>query len=102
MKKKREGKWGARYDEEFKAEAIKLCRASDKTVEEVAKLLGVARLTLKRWLRQAVIDEGVSAGGALTTDERRELRRLRREIEELKTANTILKKAAAFSEGKKR
>jgi transposase len=102
MKKKREGKYGARYDDEFKAEAIKLCRTSDKTMEEIAKLLGVARLTLQNWLRQAAIDEGARGEGALTTDERRELRRLRREVEELKTANTILKKAAAFSEGRKR
>lgn len=102
MKKKREGKFGVRYDDEFKANAVKLCRTSDKSVDEVASLLGVAGLTLKVWMRQAAVDEGVGGEGALTTDERRELRRLRREVEELQTANTILKKAAAFSEAKKR
>ena len=102
MKKKREGKFGVRYDDAFKAEAVKLCRASDKSLDEVASLLGVAGLTLKVWMRQAAVDEGVGGEGALTTDERRELRRLRREVEELQTANTILKKAAAFSEAKKR
>ncbi len=90
------------YDDKFKTEAIKLCRTSDKSVEEVSKLLGVARPTLKKWLQQAAIDEGRGRTAALTSDERRELRRLRREVEDLKTANTILKKAVAFSEGKKR
>lgn len=95
-------KHGARYDEQFRAEAVKLCRSSEKSFEDVAELLGISRKTLLRWLRQAAIDEGVGGEGALTTDERRELRQLRREIDELKTANTILKKAAAFSEAKKR
>jgi transposase len=102
MKTKREGKYGARYDDAFKTEAVKLCRSSDKSIDELADLLGVARHTLNAWLRQAAIDEGVGGEGALTTDERRELRRLRREVEELQTANTILKKAVAFSEAKKR
>jgi transposase-like protein len=102
MKKKREGKYGVRYDAAFKAEAVRLCRASDKSVDQVAEMIGVARLTLENWLRQAAIDEGGGGQGPLTTDERRELRRLRREVEDLQTANTILKKAAAFSDAKKR
>ena len=97
MTSKPGNKYGARYDDAFKAEAVKLCRSSAKSVEQVAVLLGVAPLTLKKWLRQAAIDEGGGGEGALTSDERRELRRLRREIEDLKTANTILKKAAAAS-----
>ena len=102
MKNKREGKYGARYDDAFKAEAVRLCRTSEKSVDQVASMLGVAGLTLKKWLQQAAIDEGGGGEGALTTDERRELRRLRREVDDLQTANTILKKAAAFSEAKKR
>ena len=102
MKKKREGKFGKRYDDAFKAEAIKLCRTSDKSVYEVAKLLGVSSPGLKKWLLQAAVDEAGGRASALTTDERRELRQLRRELDDLKTANTILKKAVAFSERKKR
>ena len=90
------------YDDKFKTEAIKLCRTTDKSLQEVSKLLGVSRPTLKKWLRQAAIDEGRGGTSALTSDERRKLRRLEREVEDLKTANTILKKAVAFSEGKKR
>ena len=102
MKKNGKGKQGARYDDAFKADTVKLCRSSDKSLDDLSSILGVARHTLKAWLRQAAIDEGGGGEGALTTDERRELRRLRREVEDLQTANTILKKAAAFSEGKKR
>jgi transposase len=65
-------------------------------------MLGVSRRTLDRWLRQAEVDEGGGGEGALTTDERLELRLLRRQVEDLQTANTILKKAQAFSEAKKR
>jgi transposase len=90
------------YDDKFRSEAIKLCRTSDKSLDEVSKLLGVSRPTLKKWLRQAAIDEGRGRTAAVTSDERRELHRLRRQVEDLKTANTILKKAVAFSEGKKR
>jgi transposase len=102
MKNERENRFGARYDDAFRAEAVKLCRSSDKSLDQVASILGVAPITLRRWLRQAAIDEGGGGEGALTSDERRELRRLRREVDDLQTANTILKKAVAFSEAKKR
>jgi len=50
--------------------------------------------TLRRWVRQAERDAGQRAG--LTTDERAELKRLQREVVELKRANEILKKASAY------
>jgi transposase len=101
-KAKRVGKFGVRYDDAFKADALKLCRESDKTIADVAELLGVATVTLEGWALQAAVDEGRGPAGALTTDERRELRRLRREVEDLRTANAILKKAEAFSAARKR
>ena len=56
--------------------------------------VGVHRRGLRRWVRQAERDVGTRRG--LTTDERAELKRLQREVFELKRANEILKKAAAF------
>ena len=50
--------------------------------------------TLRRWVRQAERDAGQRAG--LTSDERAELKRLQREVVELKRANEILKKASAY------
>jgi len=60
----------------------------------VAHKLGVTSETLRRWIRQAEIDDGQRPGA--TSDESQELKRLRRENAELKRANEILKTASAF------
>ena len=64
------------------------------TMRSVAEKLGCTVEALRRWVRQAERDTGRRAG--LTTDERAELKRLQREVFDLKRANEILKKAAAF------
>jgi transposase len=64
------------------------------TIRSVAEKLGCTVEALRRWVRQAERDTGKRPG--LTTDERAELTRLQREVFELKRANEILKKAAAF------
>ena len=79
---------------EFRKEAVRFVRESGKSVQEVAKDLGIARETLRRWVRQAEIDAGEREG--LTSAEREELKRLRREVEILREEREILKKAAAF------
>ncbi len=68
------------YPPEFKAEAVRLVRSSDKSLSTLAKDLGVADQTLRNWVRQAEIDGGVRDG--LTQGEREELRRLRQVEEE--------------------
>src|ERR671933_368994 len=65
------------YPPEFKAEAVKLARSSEKPLSELARDLGVSTGTLHNWLKQQHIDSGKRDG--LTTDEREELRRLRKE-----------------------
>ncbi len=82
------------YPPEFKAEAVRLVRSSDKSVGVLAKDLGVADQTLRNWVRQAEIDGGERDG--LTPGEREELRQLRREVRTLRQEREILKKAAAF------
>ena len=64
------------------------------TIRSVGEKLGIATEALRRWVRQAERDTGKRPG--LTTTEREELKRLQRENFELKRANEILKKAAAF------
>ncbi|MGW1044076.1 transposase [Streptomyces sp. NPDC002547] len=85
-----------RYSAEFKRDAVALALSSEKTVTEVAGDLGVSPEGLRGWVKQAKIDRGEGPAGALTSDEREELRRVRRELAEVKKANEILVKAAAF------
>jgi len=88
------GKTKPPYAPEFRAEAIRLVRSSGLTQSQVSRDLGVSTFTLRNWLRQTEIDAGEREG--LTTDEREELRRLRRENRVLREEREILKKAAAF------
>jgi transposase len=85
-----------RYSSEFRAQAVRLCEESDKTIAEVARELGVEYQTLYEWMRKAGktkrVDEPVQASPA--SDE--EVRRLRRELDEVKMERDFLKKAAAF------
>jgi transposase len=81
-----------RYTAEFKRDAVELVRSSGRNVTEVARKLGVSAEGLRDWVKQAKVDRGEGPAGALTSDERDELRRLRRETAELKKANEILVK----------
>ena len=83
------------YPPEFRAEAVRLLRTSGKSPREVAEDLGVSRQTISNWRRQADLDDGHRDDG-LTTTEREELRRLRREVRDLREEREILRKAAAF------
>jgi transposase len=63
-------------------------------IRSIAEKLGCTSEALRRWVRHAEREEGKRPG--LTTDERAELKRLQREVFELRRANEILRKAAAF------
>ena len=84
------------YSQAFRTDALELVRVSGKTIAQVAKDLGIGEQTLRNWSNQAVIDRGAGAAGALTTEERQELQRLRRENKTLEMERDILKKAAAI------
>ncbi|MGW1093347.1 transposase [Streptomyces sp. NPDC002596] len=71
-----------RYTEEFKRDAVALVRSSGKTVTEVAREIGVSAEGLRNWVKQDTIDRGQGAPGELTSAEREELRRLRRQNRE--------------------
>ncbi|MFE4968949.1 IS3 family transposase [Streptomyces sp. NPDC056660] len=71
-------KYTKRYAEEFKRDAIALVDSSGKTVTAVARELGISSESLRGWYRQAKADQGEGRPGELTTQEREELRRLRR------------------------
>jgi transposase len=82
------------YPPEFREHAIRLVKEAGKTMTEVARDLGVSVESLRHWIRQQEIDEGKREG--LTTDEKKELERLRREVRVLREEREILRKAAAF------
>ena len=84
------------YPPEFRAEAHRLGRGSDKSIPALATELGISSEALRHWLRQADADEGRGQPGELTTEEREELRRLRREVKVLQQEREILRKAAAY------
>lgn len=84
------------FNPEFKAEAVRLCRAGDRSITQVAKDLELTETALREWVRRADVDAGKGPAGALTSDERAELARLRRENKQLQMEREILKKAAKF------
>jgi transposase-like protein len=84
------------FTTEFKAEAVRLCKVGDRTIKQVAKDLDLTETALREWVKRADIDVGKGPPGALTTSEREELTRLRRENKRLEMEREILKKAAAF------
>ena len=85
-----------KFTPEFKAETVKLVRESGKTVGEVARELDLTETALRHWVQQANIDQGKGPEGALTTAEKEELTRLRREVRTLRMERDLLKKWAAF------
>lgn len=84
----------APYPIEFRREAIALLRSSGKSVPRLAAELGISPQSLRNWSRQIDVDDG--RAGGLSSEEREELRRLRRELRTVTEEREILKKAAAF------
>ena len=84
----------AAKDPEFRRRAVELARLREKPIAQIAKDLGIAESGLRRWMKQADIDDGKQEG--LTSDERAELVKLRREKRVLEMEVEILKRASAY------
>jgi transposase len=94
---KREGRRARRaFTPEFKAEAVRLCQVGDRTIGRVAEDLDLTETALREWVKRADVDGGNGPPGALTTEERDELRELRKRVKRLEMEREILKKATAF------
>lgn len=85
-----------KFDASFKAEAVRLCKVGDRSIREVAKDLDLTETALREWVKRAEVDAGDGPANALTTAEREELARLRKQVKRLEMEREILKKAAAF------
>jgi transposase len=80
---------------EYKAEVVELIRTTGKTVGRVARELDLTETAVREWVKRADLDAGRRTDG-LTTGEREELRRLRRENRDLREEREVLRKAAVF------
>jgi transposase len=80
------------YPAEFRVEAVRRVRHSDESLVAIATDLGIAIPTLRRWVEASRPQPEVPIGD----DERTELKRLRKEVRELRMEREILKKATAF------
>jgi transposase len=83
-----------RYAPEFRRQMVELVRAG-RTPSELSREFGVTSWSIGKWVKQAARDSGAGDGG-LTSAEREELMRLRRENRKLKEEREILSKAAAW------
>jgi len=84
------------FTDEFKASAVALVLKEKRSITRVSKDLDLTASALGKWVEQSRADTGKSSRGTLTTDEKEELARLRKENRELRLEREILKKAAAF------
>ena len=84
-----------KYPEELRERAVRLVFESGRPIAHVARDLGVHKEALRTWVRQERADRG-ERRDLLTSEEREELKRLRKENAELKRANAILKDASVY------
>ena len=72
------------FTKEFKAEVVELCLRGDRSIGKVSRDLDLTETAVRSWVSQAKVDRGEGTRGELTSDEKVELRRLRREVRQLR------------------
>lgn len=83
-----------KFPQEFKRDVVTVARRGDLSIGEVAADFDISSESVRRWVRQADVDDGIKDG--LTTSEQQEIVRLRRENRRLEMENEILRRAAAY------
>jgi transposase len=78
----------------FKAEVVAWVRQGDRSLPAICREMDLSETAVRYWVAQAAVDAGEQEG--LTTEQREELRRLRREVRVLREERDILKRAATF------
>ena len=84
----------APHPPEFRRRAVELAREGLKPIARIAEDIGMSESCLRNWLRQADIDDGKKEG--VSTSEKEELARLRKENRVLRMERDLLSRAAAF------
>jgi transposase len=83
-----------RFPPEFKRDVVTVARRGDLSINEVAADFDISPESVRRWMRQADIDDGIKEG--VTTSEQAEIVQLRRDKRRLEMENEILRRAAAY------
>jgi transposase len=96
MEEQKKRRTRRKFTDEYKARAVRLVLKEGQKAAQVARDLGLVESVLHNWVRQAKIDRGMGPAGALTSEEREELSRLRKQVRVLTEEKEILRKAAAF------
>jgi len=84
------------FTKKFKADVVKLVLEGGRSQAEVARQFDLSESSVNGWVKQAKVDAGQGPVGALTSAEKEELTKLRKENRELRMERDFLKKAAAF------
>src|SRR6478609_499460 len=92
MEEQKKRRTRRKFTEEFKVRAVRLVLKEGQTAAQVARDLDLVESVLHAWVRHAKIDRGMGPAGALTSDEREELSRLRKENRVRKAEREIFKK----------
>ena len=85
-----------KFTAEYKAEVVKLVRTSGKGIGQIAQELDLTETAVRGWVKRAEIDARRDPLGPLTSEERAEMARLRRELKTTTMERDFLRKAAAF------
>jgi transposase len=96
MAKTEERRARRKFTDEFKAGVVRLVLDEGKTAGAVARELDLTDSAVREWVARAQAERTKGKSGGLTTAEREELARLRKEVRELKLERDVLRKAAAF------
>ena len=83
-----------KFPAEFKRDVVRVARRGDLTIAEVAADFDISVESVRRWMHQADVDDGIKDG--MTTAEQAEMVQLRRSIRRLEMENEILRRAAAY------
>ncbi len=89
------------FTPEYKAEVVRLVHESGKSAGQVSKEMDLTETSVRAWVQQAEIDARRDPHGPLTSDEKAEMTRLRRELRIVTMERDFLKKAAAFFAARK-
>ena len=84
------------FTKEQKADAVRLVRTSGEGISAVARNLDLTENSLRRWVKQADIDDGRGSDGELTTAEKTEVRRLKKDLRQVTMERDFLKKVSAY------